>query len=377
MKNTTLLYFLFFCTLLGHNVVGQPLNLTCEEKQEIKKRAQLKLQEFEALLRFIADPTRSRGAVDKAIKSSYTDGKFFKQVFYDSTVRIENDLLPHMDATSESDVPIDTYLNQFRWVYGKTQEPTIFFEEVRFSDIKENQFAYLVVSYQSRFTGTHKELNTTYQPRSRSATLRADYDSELERWEVWIVGVTYRRDNELPPFPPDPCVTEAIAIPDIPHTTDINQITDTNPAYDTTRSFNVPEAADTTTAASLQFIATAGKYKRGKSYQLTWNDTIQDGELHLYRGKRPLGELTKALDGAQWSWHVKQKAGKNYSITLYEPATGRQVKSEAFGIRPSFPLAIKIAVPAAAAGYLIIAKQNEWFPYPEGSLIGITVPSKQ
>lgn len=362
MKHTTLLYLIFFCTYMEHTLVGQPLNLTCEEKLEIKKRAQLKLEEFEALLRFIADPTRSRGAVDQAIKSSYTDGKFFKQVFYDSTVRIENDILPYMDASSESDIAVDAYLNQFKLFYEKSRESTIFFENVWFSDIQENQFVYMVASYQSRFTGTHRELKSmTYQPQSRSATLRAEYNTKLDHWEVWIVGVTYRRENKLPSFPADPCATDTITTSDTTNITEIANTAKVTDTSDTTVTNNISDS----TATSLEFVDTANKYKRGKLYQIAWNDTIQDGELHLYRREQPLGELTKALDGAQWSWNVKQKPGKNYSIMLYEPSTNRRVKSEVFRIRSSFPLAIKIAIPAAAVGYLIIAKQKEWFPFKD------------
>lgn len=350
MKYTTLRYLVFFWTLFGYTAVGQPLNLTCEEKLEIKKRAQLKLEEFEGLLRFIADPTRSRGAVDQAIKSSYTDGKYFKQVFYDSTVRIENDILPHLDAASESDIAVDAYLNQFKLFYEKSREPNIFFENVWFSDIQENQFVYLVISYQSRFTGTHRELKSmTYQPQSRSATLRAEFNSQLDHWEVWIVGVTYRRENELPSFPADPCVTNTTDTPDTTDITKIDKVTETSDATAT----NEKNAIADTTAASLQFIATADKYKRGKSYQLTWNDSIQDGELQLYRGEQPLGELAKALDGMQWNWHVKQKPGKNYSIMLYEPTTGRQVKSTPFGIKSRFPLALKLGVGTLVAGGIL------------------------
>lgn len=368
MKYTTL-YLLFFCTLTSQHLVGQPLDLTCEEKLEIKKRAQLKLEELEALLRFVADPTRSRGAVDQAIKSSYTDGRFFKQVFYDSTVRVENDILPYMDASSESDITVEAYLSQFKLFYEKSREATIFFENLWFSDIQRNQFIYMVVSYESRFTGTHRELKgKAYQLQRRSATLRAEYNTALDHWEVWIVGVTFRRENSLPSFPADPCNNLSVADP-----VDINP-----PASVTvdTATADIPAVNALPETESLHFTKVPQRYKQGRKYNITWNPSIDtSASLSLYQEGMLVKTLKEDVSGNAFVWEVPKtvEKGKNYQFQLGSVSSELNaldgqatISSVPFRIGPRFPLGLKVGISAGVlAGYVLFAKSQGLFPFDD------------
>ncbi len=353
--------------LMAPHLIAQPLDLTCQEKLEIKKRAQLKLEEFEALLRFVADPTRSRGAVDQAIKSSYTDGKYFKQVFYDSSVRIENDMLPYMDASSESDITVEAYLSQFKLFYEKSREATVFFENMWFSDILENQFIYMVVTYESRFTGTHRELkDMTYQPQPRSATLRADYNTALDHWEVWIAGVTFRRENTLPSFPADPCNTLSVADP-----VDINPPAEV--AVDTATA-DVPAVTDLSETESLHFTKVPHQYKQGRKYNITWNPPIDTAlSLSLYQQGTLVKTLKENISGRAFSWEVPKtvEKGKNYQFQLgpvrAEGAGGQAaITSVPFRIGPRFPLGLKVGISAGVlAGYVLFANSQGIFPFKD------------
>ena len=332
-------YYLIFLVAFATLPAGaQMLNLSYPEKLEIKKRAELKMEEFEVLLNFIADPTRSRGAVDNAILSSYTNGEFFNKVFYNDQVRIEEDITPNISAkgnVSVSDVAVPTYLNDFKLYYDKQREKSVIFDNLVFSDVLQGEFPYIVVSYDSHFKSTHRELKSqVYLPQKRRATLRAEYDKENDRWQLWIIGVNYAQGPPPAAFPAPPS--------------------------EETRQ--EPEPAEA--LPSLQFSGSLpGSIKKGKTLELAWNNPVENAEFVLYKGDKAIGPVKGQLNGKQWDWRVNQKPGKGYSIKLYEPSSQRSIKSSPFRIKRKFPLAIKVAIPIAVVGYVVLAKKNEWPPF--------------
>ena len=311
------------------------MNISYPEKLEIKKRAELKIEEFEELLNYIADPTRIRGAVDKAILSSYTDGEFFKQVFYNEEVRIEEDITPNISANgrvSVSDVTVPVYLNDFKLYYEKQREKSVFFENLVFSDVLQGDFPFIIVSYDSRFNGAHRELKSqAYLPQKRRATLRADYDQENDRWQLWMIGVNYAIGEAPPPFPSEEQTEQEEATPTPP----------------------------------LQFSDIPARIRKGRTLALDWNNPVENAELVLYKDDQPVGDIKEQLNGNQWNWTVNQKPGKGYSIMLYEPSTQKSIKTSPFRIKSKFPLAVKVAIPVVVVGYVIMAKQNNWPPFKE------------
>ena len=197
-----LYYLIFLCFFATLPAGAQKLNISYPEKLEIKNRAKLKIEEFEQLLNQIADQSRNRTHYDDVILSSYTDGKKFKKVFYNDSVRIEEDINPNASAKegpSVSDVTVDTYLARFNLLYNKQPEKTVFFDSLVFSDVLQDDFPYIVVSYDSHFKGTHSELKSQpYLPQKRRATLRAEYNKENGRWQLWITGVNFAQGPPPP-----------------------------------------------------------------------------------------------------------------------------------------------------------------------------------
>ena len=347
-----LYYLVLLYVFTSLSVSAQKMNISYPEKLEIKKRAELKIEEFEELLNYIADPTRSRGAVDKAILSSYTDGEFFKQVFYNEEVRIEEDITPNISAkgrVSVSDVTVPTYLNDFKLYYEKQREKSIFFENLVFSDVLQGDFPYIIVSYDSRFNGVHRELKSqAYLPQKRRATLRAEYDQENDRWQLWIIGVNYAIGEAPPSFPSEEQIEQ--------------------------------EEAPTNPTLPIQFSSIPASIKKGRTLALDWNNPVENAELILYKDEKPISEIKEQLNGNQWNWTVNQKPGKGYSIMLYEPSTQKSIKTSPFRIKSKFPLAVKVAIPVVVVGYFIMANQNDWFPFKEEppvdhGLIEITPPA--
>lgn len=350
-------------------------SLTDLDKKEIQRRAAFRIEEFQELLQLITDPTRSRGAIDRFIISSYSkEDSLFNQVFYDAQVVIEDDLTP-IDHTQEnievSALPVATYLNNFKLQYQKSYDETIFFTDLQFSDIKTEDFTYLIVSYNSEFRGKNSaHPNYQYKPVKRNATLRATYSSELDRWQVWIVGINYDRT--------DLDASEAVVETPISNTAEKEVATkkaDQEPPLrkvekNSDASLVVAEDEENkdTEKQLPQLEFTSGipeQVKKGKNLPLAWNSSVADASITLYQGDTRLREIRKGLYGEQWNWTAIQKPGKNFSIRLYEPSTGRSVTSSPFRIKSRFPLVVKIGVPVAVIGYIIYASQSEIFPFSE------------
>lgn len=365
----TKLHYLLLTLVLCLLALGvQAQNLTEFDKEQIVRRATLKMDEFEELLFLISDPTRSRGAVDRYILSSYSrEDSLFNQVFYDQDVIIEDDLSPielTQDNIEVSAIDVVTYLNNFKLQYKKYMEKTVFFTDLSFSEVMQEDYVYVVASYQSEFKGKHANYEDHQYPLvKRKATLRATYDYTSDAWKVWIAGVNFDREGAKP--------EERIAVSEQNSSEDIKTdeenlaiVQEDQPAEESTPA----ELQNDQNLPSLQFTSDiAQSIKRGKSMALRWNKPVEDASMSLYQGEQEIMRLQEDVDGQQWNWKVAQKPGKNYSIMLYDPATTSKVKSKAFQIKPKFPLAVKIAVPVVAMSTALWAtnfkNENGYWPW--------------
>lgn len=341
--------------------LGQQYNLTPSDKEEIKRRAKFRMQEFEELLQLISDPTRSRGAIDRYILSSYSrQDSLFNQVFYDEEVKIEDDITPiefNKENIEASALSVSAYLNNFKLQYNKYIDKTVFFTNLEFSGVQQQNFVYVVVSYDSEFRGRHTIYKSyQYKPLKRKATLRAEYNLDLDRWQVWIAGVYYDRASFNDESEPD----STIAIATNPVLEQNEQPTEELTQLPTPQDDEAAEQVadqendNASDALPLEFVSAFPEaIKKGNVRPLRWNEDLNDGEIRLYQGEEQLAVLRKGLYGQQWNWSVQQKPGKDYSIVLYEPATGREAKTGAFQIKSKFPLALKIAIPTVTAAAVI------------------------
>lgn len=360
-----LMFFICFCALSSY-----AQNLTEFDKEQIKRRATLRIQEFEELLKFISDPTRSRGAIDRYILSSYSRrDSLFNQVFYDEKVIIEDDITP-IDLTQDnievSALTVPTYLNNFKLQYEKYYEKTIFFTDLEISDVQEEDFMYVIASYNSEFKGRNSAYkNHQYNVVRRKATLRADYNLEEDRWQVWIAGVNYDREMLHSAVNTAPQASKEEKKED-------NALS----IVDTKEKESTVVASEKTTIPSLAFTTPfPTKVKKGKNIALRWNTSVTDATATLYQGETMIKEIRQDLSGQQWNWKVQQKPGKDYIIKLYEPSTGKQAASQSFQVKPRIPVVLKVGLPLIIAGavyYFTREQDPEPNPEPESNRIEVT-----
>ena len=379
--------FYFSLALLGLLIPGySQVSLSESDRQEIQQRAELQLKDFESLLNYIADQSRTRSSVQRHILSSYSDQDSVRnQIFRNGEVIIENDIPPVVEDVETSFKPVSTYLNDFFLFYEKQSQATVQFSDLVFSRISQKGgVPYLVVHYRSEFQGRHTQYpDQAYPPRERSATLWAEYNPSYNRWDVRIAGVNYTRQSTAPPLPdsvesvvdtPADRPLSTLPPPEGPVTAQPSPSTTVTPQ-------------PTSAAADLHFTpALPQQVARGASVAIHWNQSVQNANIILYRGSKKVERLQQNLSGYQWNWKVRQRAGKDYTVLLYDPISNQRTQSSSFRIKPRFPLALKVVIPVAAiGGYLFLAQQKGLFPFasdpgpgpaPEGNKIDIepTVP---
>lgn len=165
-------------------------NISPKDTAEIKLVVKRKIENSLAdLMNYISSGFDGDAQVQENIKKSFTASN--TQVFYDKNSIIEDDINPnHVSAKDVQDSDVEKYLNNLDLLYNKNEETTIFFSDVRTSNVKRaGDNTYIKAYYSSHFKGTHKSINTQYQPTKRVAELRLEKNGK--RWAANIVRLAF------------------------------------------------------------------------------------------------------------------------------------------------------------------------------------------
>jgi tetratricopeptide (TPR) repeat protein len=148
--------------------------LTQREQSEVKSRSIQLLKEFELLLNTIASKNTSNSEVEELIKFCYSDSS--NRLFYDEKSVLEDDIVPGAsDSAVVKDVSVRKYMSDFDLFYTKGfEDNTVAFSDFRLSEIKERQYTFLKVNFESIFKNKHKEFEDHYKPIRRVAEVRVE-----------------------------------------------------------------------------------------------------------------------------------------------------------------------------------------------------------
>ncbi len=136
--------------LLPPSLHAQPLNAL--DTAEIQQKALRYVRQFEGLLNVISqsDEYFRKYDFDQLIRNYYTDQSNF-QIFRDSLVVVEDDLNPKKEAQDYKNLlTIKNYLKAFFSLYAKSPPPSVIFENYEVSDVRQNEFTYVEVFYDSK-----------------------------------------------------------------------------------------------------------------------------------------------------------------------------------------------------------------------------------
>ncbi len=163
-------------------------NLSSEDKEKIRYEAASFIGEFELLLNTLALPDLSKLERDELIGNSYV--KSGNQIFTNKDVVVEDDIDPnYFSHAGVKDVNVDRYLRDLDIFYLKSETPTIEFSNIIASDVKQKDYVYLEVYFESQFKSKHVTIKKPYQKTKRVATLMAK--KKGRNWEMLIASVVF------------------------------------------------------------------------------------------------------------------------------------------------------------------------------------------
>jgi tetratricopeptide (TPR) repeat protein len=149
-------------------------SLSQRDQNEVKSRSIQLLKELELLLNTIASKNTSNSEVEELIKFCYSDPS--NRLFYDEKSVLEDDIVPGAsDSATVKDVSVRKYMSDFDLFYTKGfEDNTVAFSDFRLSEIKERQYTFLKVYFESIFKNKHKEFEDHYKTVQRVAEVRVE-----------------------------------------------------------------------------------------------------------------------------------------------------------------------------------------------------------
>lgn len=352
--------------LLPQSLHAQQLDAT--DTAEIQQKALRYVQQFEGLLNVISqsDDYFRKYDFNQLIRNYYTDQSNY-QIFRDSLVVVEDDLNPKEEAQdSENFLTIKNYLKAFFSLYAKSPPPSVIFDNYEVSDVRQNEFRYVEVFYDSKFRNRHRAFpDLAYPERRRKATVKAE--PQAGGWRLVITDLSYAQPTE-PADEVAPITHAPVAITDpaVPDDTAIAPPTSSR-AEEPMVSPEISEPAPEPEVADLPvdntFENTRRIYRKGKTYSLPLrtHPTSPPTALMLYREATLIEDLSRSLADSSFAWQVPQEMaeGNNYQFRFYDPATETVVESTPFEIKRKarWPL-VAGAVGAAAVVYLVVSSSG-------------------
>lgn len=351
MRRLLLLAWFITAALPPPSSTAQALNAT--DTAEIRQKARRHVQQFERLLNLIAQPEEyfRKYGFEKLIRSYYRAGSN-RQIFRDSLVVIEDDLNPNARGVRYNNLlTVKDYLNAFFSLYGKSVRPGVSFRNYEVSPVKQDDFTYVEVFYDSEFRNRHRAFpDTPYPLRPRKATVRAERQGP--GWRVTIVDISHHR----PGTPPVAETADRLAS-EVPGQKDtIRQAREANVLPKPPEANLSPVEKPTTEVAETNgnpFADLRRAYRRGQTYALP-TEAVGSASLVLYRRGEPVEDLSYILADSSAAWTVSSElsSGNDYQLRLIHPEseTGEAVMSPTFAVKRRIPWAIV----AGAAGAVVV-----------------------
>ena len=346
-------YFLLIGLLSSISFSSSAQALNTIDTVEIQQKAIRHVEQFERLLNLISQPEEyfREFGFDELIRSYYQSGSS-RQVFRDSLVVIEDDLNPtDRGVRYRNLLTIKDYLNAFFSLYEKSERPGVSFTGYEVSPVKQDDFIYVEVFYNSKFLNRHQAFpDTPYPARPRKATVRAERQDR--GWRVTLVDVSHDQSDSVPSLPTDstqvangaPAIESApvsearVALPIVirPSPTDVP----------------VPTTPSTTAVPSYSLDGIRRVYRANRTYSLPVENVSASTTLLLYRGGEQVADLSYVLTDESINWSVSRELpyGDGYQFRLTDPLSEVVVTSPTFAVKRRIPW----PVIAGAAGAVVV-----------------------
>ena len=339
---------------------AQPLDAA--DTAEIRQKARRHVRQFEGLLNLISQPDEyfRKYGFDALVRSYYNEQSGY-QIFRDSLVVVEDDLNPRARVQRYGHLlTIREYLKAFFSLYEKSPVTSVFFDRYRVSEVKQGDFIYVEVRYDSEFRNRHRAFpEVPYPVRQRKATVKAERTAG--GWQVMITDLSY--DRPAPPASSVPVSSGKLPTPRVLS----NEPVASDASAPLPQNQLTPVAAlapDTTTVAPRHAFGPLRRvYRTGKTYQLSGlpRQMASDAVLLLYQDGQLVEDISAVLTDSAYAWSVpKQLASPDdYQLRLYDPTTEATTESAPFAIKRRVRWPWVVGVAAAAVVVVAVTSSGE------------------
>lgn len=179
-------YFILLVFLSCIKLYAQPLST--RDNNILRYEAGAFVLELELLLNNLSNSGSAKFERDLIIENSFTATG--NQIFLNKDVIIEDDINPNnFNYKIVKDLYVEKYLINFDIFYKKQAQKSIKFSDIYVSEVKQGEYIYLEVFFQSKFSGSHLTYRETYQQTSRVATIIANREGRL--WKLRIASIVF------------------------------------------------------------------------------------------------------------------------------------------------------------------------------------------
>lgn len=360
-------YFL----LVLYIIIALPLNaqeLTRADTIEIQEKAVRHLRQFEGLLNLISQPDEyfRKYNFEGLARRYYQEGSNY-QIFRDSAVVIEDDLNPRLRTGQEGDLrTIKEYLKAFFALYEKSPVSTIFFDDLEVSPVKEGDYRYVEVFYDSEFQGLYRPTpDVSYLTRAKKATVKAIREEGI--WKVLITDISSATQEDVSQpvssevLPSQENLAQESPTPEEPVAeplpTDSTETVLTEAVPMDTLSAPPSQEAPAQPNAEVVFAQVKPRYRRGKTYEVILNvDSLMGAEsLALYRNDT-LQQTLPTTGNNTLTWTVPEELplGGDYQFRFADSASDTMLSSVPFRVARRRPWALYAGATAGAAVILYL-----------------------
>ncbi len=180
----------FLILLLSSHVQAQVPNgeLSPRDRDHLRSQSITLVKEFEQLLNILAHKGTTSTDALELVALATSDPQ--TRLFYDPEIVLEDDIYSvNADSLAPKDVSVRKYLNDWDLFYAKSFENTVNFNDLRLSELVQKEYLFIQVQFQAAFKGKHKEIDKSYHPTRRVATIRFDWKGG--RYRGYIQGVRF------------------------------------------------------------------------------------------------------------------------------------------------------------------------------------------
>jgi hypothetical protein len=210
MNKVILFFFGFHCLI---QVCCAQDTITTNDVKVIKDRSEITIgRYFNNLLNTISYTGAESTDIKELIQQSFEDSG--KQIFLNSQIAIADDVSDpaYSNASNAPDLPVVRYLNAFNTFYGKSDENSVYFSDIRSSRVKKGKKnIYINVYFTSYFRNVCvTKPSTPYQPSKRVAEIFVKRGAN-NKWLLYISRIGfYNPADTLNDISNDIVVTNAI-----------------------------------------------------------------------------------------------------------------------------------------------------------------------